>query len=180
MSFWTGTHWEQDVPAQAPHRGMPRFIAAVVEATLVAAIIAMVALAFSPVSRPASQLANVGVAQARSMGTIRVTFGSTTTATDARVFMNDGSKFSSDGCGFRARSDDYYMVVRGPAPDTDGLAYWVDPFPVDGTGCGSATVSWTSSGVPGDFEVYVVRSASGNPWQASPASNTVTVTIVNP
>jgi hypothetical protein len=90
------------------------------------------------------------------------------------------SHFAVAGCGFRADSPDYAMVVVGPAPDTASLAYWVDPFPVDANGCGSASVSWTSSGVPGSFQVYVARSSSDNFWRAQPASNVVVVIVTTP
>jgi hypothetical protein len=90
------------------------------------------------------------------------------------------SHFSASGCGFRPGSSDYAMVTRGPAPDTASLAFWVDPFPVDAAGCGSATVGWTSSGVPGSFEVYVARSASDNFWRAQPASNIIVIVITSP
>jgi hypothetical protein len=151
---------------------------AAAEGLLVAAILAALLLALSPIYAPATQLAGTGTALAGRVGTIQVTFDGST----ARVAEADatGSIFTSWGCGFRANSPDYYMVVRGPAPDTASLAYWVDPFVVGSDGCGRSTVSWTSSGVPGDFDVYVVRSASGNPWQAQPASNVVTVTITAP
>jgi hypothetical protein len=98
----------------------------------------------------------------------------------ARTDSSSGSIFTAWGCDFRPGDPNYFMVVRGPAPDTASLAYWVDPFPVRADGCGAATVSWTSSGVPGEFDVWVVRSASGNPWQARPASNIVTITITDP
>ena len=88
------------------------------------------------------------------------------------------SHFETSGCGFRANSSDYFLIY-GPAPDTASLAYWVDPFPVGRDSCGAATPSWTSSGIDGTFDVYVVRSASGNPWQAQPASNVVTIDIEN-
>jgi hypothetical protein len=119
-------------------------------------------------------------ASAARLGTLQVTMGGTTTRTDATVTALSSSKFTGWGCNFRANSKDYYMVVRGPAPDTSSIAYWVDPFPTNGDGCGSAAVSWSSSGVPGTFEVYVVRSAAGNPWQAQPASNIVTLDVETP
>jgi hypothetical protein len=78
-----------------------------------------------------------------------------------------GSLFTATGCGFRTSSNDHYMVVRGPAPDTTSLGYWVDPFPTGRDGCGNATVSWTGSGVPGDFDVYIVRVPRATPWQAT-------------
>ena len=90
------------------------------------------------------------------------------------------SHFTAAGCGFRAGSADYAMVVVGPAPDTASLAYWVDPFTVDAAGCGSATVSWSSSGVAGSFQVYVARSPSANFWRAQPASNVVMVVVTSP
>ncbi len=160
--------------------GARHIAGAVTEALLVAMILGGMLVALAPVYAPASWLTDTGTARGGRTGTIYVTFASTTTTTDATVLEGSGSIFSSHGCGFRANNPDYYMVVKGPAPDTTSLAYWVDPFPVDGKGCGSATVSWLGSGVPGDFDVYVVRSPSGNPWQAQPASNIVTITITSP
>jgi hypothetical protein len=90
------------------------------------------------------------------------------------------SHFTTSGCGFRAGDDSYYMVIRGPGLYTDGLTYWVDHFPVSSDGCGSASPTWSGSGVPGSFDVYVVRSPSNNPWQAQPVSNVVTIYISNP
>jgi len=148
------------------------------QALLIAAIIAALLLALSPIYRPADVLVGSGRAEAGApKGWIQVTFGASAFAPTSST---DGSIFTSSGCGFRANSADYYMVVRGPAPDTASLAYWVDPFAVGSNGCGSSTVSWTSSGVAGDFQVWVVRSPSGNPWQAQPASNVVTITITSP
>lgn len=167
MSFWTGTHWVAEPAAKPPPRpSRARHIAeAVTEGALVALlVVGLVA----------------GSAFAGRMGSIDVAFGDVTTDTTAKVTSDSGSIFTAFGCGFRANDDAYYMVVYGPAPDTKRNAYWVDPFPVGSDGCGRARVSWTSSGVPGDFDVYVVRSPSGNPWQARPASNVVTITIVEP
>jgi hypothetical protein len=130
-------------------------------------IVAMVA-ALGAGSVLASKGGNTG-------GWITVGSGAGATAPSAPV----DSHFVASGCGFRANGSDYFLVVRGPAPDTASLAYWVDPFPADGNGCGSTTPSWTSSGIDGTFDVYVVRSPSGSPWQAQPASNIVTVNIVN-
>jgi hypothetical protein len=90
------------------------------------------------------------------------------------------SNFTAAGCGFRASDESYYLVVRGPGLYTSGLTYWVDHFPVGSDGCGAASPTWSGSGVAGDFDVYVVRSASNNPWQAQPASNVVTIYIATP
>jgi hypothetical protein len=150
----------------------------ILEALVVTAIAGALLLALSPVNGPAADLAGIGQAAAGApRGSIQVVFG---TSALAPASSTDGSIFTSYGCGFRANSSDYYMVVRGPAPDTSSLGYWVDPFAVGSDGCGSSTVSWTGSGVAGDFDVWVVRSPSGNPWQARPASNVVTITITNP
>jgi hypothetical protein len=147
------------------------------EALLVALIAAALLLALSPISHPASDLAGTGSAAAGGhRASIQVVFG---TSADAPALSSSGSIFTAYGCGFRASGSDYYMMVRGPAPDTSSLGYWVDPFAVGADGCGSSTVSWTSSGVTGDFQVWVVRSPSGNPWQAQPASNIVTITITS-
>ena len=158
--------------------GLRHSAVAIAEALLVAAIIAAILLALSPVYKPADFLAGANRAAAGApKGSIQVVFG---TSALAPTSSSDGSIFTAFGCGFRASNPDYYMVVRGPAPDTASLAYWVDPFAVGADGCGSSTVSWTSSGVPGNFDVWVVRSPSGNPWQAQPASNVVTITVTNP
>jgi hypothetical protein len=100
--------------------------------------------------------------------------------TTAAASAGMSSHFSASGCGFRANDDNYYLVVRGPGLYTSSLTYWVDHFPADSNGCGSASPSWSGSGVTGNFDVYVVRSASGNPWQAQPASNVVTIYISSP
>jgi hypothetical protein len=164
-------------PVSHAASAMRHSMVAVVEALLVALILATLLLGLSPVSRPAQSLAGIQSAQAgAAKPSIQVVFGTSPTA---RTSSTAGSIFTSFGCGFRANNRDYYMVVRGPAPDTASLAYWVDPFAVGADGCGNSTVSWTSSGVVGDFQVWVVRSASGNPWQAQPVSNTVTVTITS-
>jgi hypothetical protein len=146
------------------------------QALLIAAIVAIVALVLSPLYQPASWIAGTDRAAAGRMGTINVSFGSG----DARAATTEGgSIFTATGCGFRASSSDYYMVVHGPTVDSAALGYWVDSFVVGRDGCGSSTVSWSSSGVAGDFEVWVVRSASGNPWQAQPSSNVVMVSVTN-
>jgi hypothetical protein len=155
-----------------------RYIAvAITEASLVAATIAVFALALSPVFAPANSILGTGSASAARLATIEVTMQGDAAQSST---SSSGSIFTAWGCDFRPSDPNYYMVVYGPAPDTASLAYWVDPFPVRADGCGAATVSWTSSGVPGDFDVWVVRSPSGNPWQAHPASNVVTVTITDP
>jgi hypothetical protein len=147
------------------------------EAILIALIAAALLLALSPVYRPASELAGAGPADAGGhKASIQVVFG---TSALAPVSDESGSIFTAFGCGFRPNGSSYYMMVRGPAPDTTSLGYWVDPFAVGADGCGSSTVSWTSSGVTGDFQVWVVRSPSGNPWQAQPISNIVTITITS-
>src|SRR5512141_11040 len=102
--------------------GARHIAGAVAEALLVATIIGALLVALSPVYAPASWLTDAGTARGGRMGTIYVTFGSTTTTTDATVLDGSGSIFSAYGCGFRANNPDYYMVVRGPAPDTTSLA----------------------------------------------------------
>jgi hypothetical protein len=118
---------------------------------------------------------SVGFASARATGTLSVT-DSTSGATSAGM----SSHFTASGCGYRANDGSYYLVVRGPGLYTSNLTTWVDHFPVASNGCGSASPSWSGSGVPGNFDVYVVRSPSGNPWQAQPASNVVTIYISSP
>ena len=118
---------------------------------------------------------SVGFASAKPLGTISV---SDSTAAAAAGGMT--SHFTASGCGFRANDDNYYLVVRGPGLYTSSLTSWVDHFPVASNGCGSASPSWSGSGVTGNFDVYVVRSTSGNPWQAQPASNMLTVYISSP
>jgi hypothetical protein len=147
------------------------------EAILVAALLGALLLALSPVLRPAAELAGTGPAAAGGhKASIEVVFG---TSALAPSDSDTGSIFTAFGCGFRPNGSDYYMMVRGPALDTTSLGYWVDPFAVGADGCGSSTVSWRSSGVTGDFQVWVVRSPSGNPWQAQPVSNIVTITITS-
>jgi hypothetical protein len=90
------------------------------------------------------------------------------------------SHFTASGCGFRANDDSDYLVVRGPGLYTSGLTTWADHFPVGADGCGAASPSWSGSGVTGYFDVYVVRSPSGNPWSAQAISNTVTIYISSP
>jgi hypothetical protein len=158
--------------------GLARHVAGVgAQAILLVAILAALALLLSPLYTPANWIAGTDDAAAGRLGTINVSFGDGA----ARLAEEDaGSIFTADGCGFRANSSDYYMVVHGPTLYSSELGYWVDAFPVGRDGCGSSTVSWAGSGVAGDFDVWVVRSPSGNPWQAQPASNTVTITITNP
>jgi hypothetical protein len=114
----------------------------------------------------------VAFANAKPLATISVS-DSTLAASSAGM----SSHFTASGCGFRANDNSYYLVVRGPGLNTSSLTYWVDHFPVGSDGCGSASPSWSDSGVTGNFDVYVVRSPSANPWQAQPVSNTVTVYI---
>ena len=123
-------------------------------------------------------IALAGSAMAGQLGTISVAFGTGTVATSSTP--TSGSIFTASGCGFRANSTDYAMVVYGPAAQSAYYGYWVDSFPVGPNGCGSSTVTWTSSGVPGTFQVWVARSPSGNFTKAQPASNVVTITITSP
>jgi hypothetical protein len=90
------------------------------------------------------------------------------------------SHFNASGCGFKANDPNYELVVRGPGQFTSSSTYWVDAFPVSSNGCGSASPSWSGSGVTGYFDVYVVHSPSGNATQAQPASNIVTIYISSP
>jgi hypothetical protein len=164
MSDWDGSRWvEPEGRPAIPTSRKTRWAATAVMILGLAAVI----LPFTG-------------AGAGRLGSLQVTMGGTTTRTDATVTAVDSSKFTGWGCGYRANSSDYYMVVRGPAPSTESLGYWVDPFPTNRDGCGSAAISWASSGVPGTFEVWVVRSPAGNPWQAQPASNVVTLEITTP
>jgi hypothetical protein len=115
---------------------------------------------------------------AHSNPTITVTDGTGLSATSASTGMS--SHFTASGCGFRANDASDYLVIHGPGVDTTSLTYWVDHFPVGADGCGSVSPSWSGSGVTGNFDVFVVRSPSGNPWQAQPISNVVTVNITSP
>jgi len=90
------------------------------------------------------------------------------------------SHFTAAGCGFKANDSSDYLVVRGPGLYTSGLTTWADHFPVGSNGCGSGSPTWSGSGVTGNFDVYVVRSPSGNPWSAQAISNTVTIHISSP
>jgi hypothetical protein len=156
--------------------GGVRHVAAIgAQAFLIAAILATLAFAYATATGHAPGGANAVLAKGARDGWIVVG----TSANITKSALTTNSHFVASGCGFRANSKDYYLVIHGPAPDTKSLAYWVDPFPVGGDGCGQATPSWSSSGVDGSFDVYVVRSSSGNPWQAQPASNVVTINIVN-
>jgi hypothetical protein len=120
-----------------------------------------------------------------------VAFGSQKTATITVTDNSSGlsaptttsgfsSHFTASGCGFKANDSNYELVVRGPGQFTSSLTYWVDAFPVGLNGCGRASPSWSGSGMTGYFDVYVVRSPSGNATQAQPASNVVTIYISNP
>jgi hypothetical protein len=109
--------------------------------------------------------------------TITVTDNSTGLAATSTISFS--SHFTASGCGFRANDNGYYLVVRGPGLYTSGLTTWANQFPVGADGCGSASPNWSSSGVTGNFDVYVVRSPSGNPWSAQPTSNVVTVSITS-
>src|SRR4051794_1781021 len=91
---------------------------------------------------------SVGFASAKPLGTISVT-DSTTAAASAGMT----SHFTASGCGFRANDDNYYLVVRGPGLYTSSLTYWTDHFPVGANGCGSASPTWSGSGVTGNFDV---------------------------
>jgi hypothetical protein len=149
---------------------------AMAEALLLAAIVAALALALSPVYAPANYLAGTDRALASQLGTITVDMGSGASGPT----KSSGSIFTASGCGFRANDTHYAMVVYGPAVDTASYGYWVDSFRVGANGCGSSIVTWTSSGVAGTFQVWVARSPSGSFTTARPASNVVRVTITDP
>jgi hypothetical protein len=122
-------------------------------------------------------VASVALAAPQS-ATISVT--DSTSGLAAAGMSSFTSHFTAAGCGFRANDSNDYLVIRGPGLYTSGLTTSADHFPVDGNGCGSASPSWSGSGVTGWFDVYVVRSPSGNPWSAQPISNTVTIYISSP
>jgi hypothetical protein len=156
MSTWDGNRWVPESPVSpAPRRSQVTDSVATV-AMLIGLVALMIPL----------QL----ILAARSNPTLSVSWPGSSVG---------DSHFVAEGCGFRADDGSYYLVEHGPAPDTASLAYWVDPFPVGSDGCGSATPSWTSSGVTGTFEVYVVRSPSGNPWMARPVTNVVEVDVTS-
>jgi hypothetical protein len=159
MTLWDGSHWVDETPASSPTKPSRLHNWA---ATL------LMVLSLAAIAVPIQLVA------AQSGPTISVWWGTSTTPT---ATLSGDSHFTAGGCGFRANDENYYLVVHGPAPGTASLAYWVDGFRVGGDGCGSATPSWASSGVTGTFDVYVVRSASGNPWQARPVTNIVEVNI---
>ena len=128
--FWDGSRWMREEVTSAS-RGRPSPIVA--WATTAIMVIGLAATALP-----------LRLAEARSTPTISVWW---TDASSAVASSPAGdSHFTAGGCGFRANDGNYYLVVYGPAPDTASLAYWVDPFPVDRSGCGSATPLWTSSG----------------------------------
>lgn len=161
MSFWNGTRWVDETtqsPAAKPSR-LANWAGT-----------GLMILALGAIAVP------LQFAAARSGPTLAVWWGTSAPTTSA---LSGDSHFTAGGCGFRANDKNYYLVVYGPAPHTASLAYWVDPFTVGASGCGSATPSWGSSGVTGTFEVYVVRSPSGNPWQAQPVTNVVQVGVTS-
>lgn len=147
-------------------------VGAVTEAMLIAVAIAITIAAVALIANPNGSV--VPGAQAARLGSIQVSWPA------ARDASATDSHFVVSGCGFRASDANHYLVIRGPAPDTTSLAFWVDPFVLGQDGCGSTTPSWTGSGVPGTFEAYVVRSPAGNPWQAHPVSNVLAVTVTAP
>jgi hypothetical protein len=160
MSYWDGTRWIADNAAPAPKPSRLHNWAAT----------GLMVLSMAAIAIPISLVA------ARSGPTLSVWWGDP--GSNASALSGD-SHFTAGGCNFRASDTNYYLVIHGPAPDTASLAYWVDPFPVGSDGCGSATPSWTSSGVTGTFDVYVVRSPSGNPWQAHSVTNVVEVNVTS-
>jgi hypothetical protein len=160
MSYWDGTRWIADKAAPVPKPSRLHNWAAT----------AVMVLSMAAIAIP------ISLVGARSGPTLSVWWGDA--GSNASALSGD-SHFTAGGCSFRANDENYYLVIHGPAPDTASLAYWVDPFPVGGDGCGSATPSWTSSGVTGTFDVFVVRSPSGNPWQARSVTNVVEVDITS-
>ena len=159
MTFWDGSRWVDETPTPTKPSRLHNWAAT-----------GLMVLSLAAIAVPIQLIA------ARSGPIISVWWG--TSAAPAATVSGD-SHFTAGGCGFRASDNNYYLVVHGPAPDTASLAYWVDPFPVGSNGCGSATPSWTSSGVTGTFDVYIVRSPSGNPWQAQAVTNVVEVDITS-
>ena len=109
--------------------------------------------------------------------TITVTDNGSGLAASSTSPTSFSSHFTASGCGFRANDSNYELVVRGPGLYTSSLTYWVDAFRVGSNGCGSASPSWATSGVTGNFDVYIVHSPSGNVAQAQPASNVVSLYI---
>jgi hypothetical protein len=163
MSFWNGTQWVDETAVAASPKSSRR-------ASWAATAVMVLGLA--------ALIIPFGATSARSGASISVWWTDGSALTSATTPTGD-SHFIAGGCRFRANDKNYYLVVYGPAPDTASLAYWVDPFPVGSDGCGSATPSWRSSGVTGTFEVWVVRSPSGNPWQAQPVTNVVEVDVTS-
>jgi len=161
MTFWNGFQWVDETPASSPTKPSRLHNWAAT---------GLMILSLAAIAVPIQFIA------ARSTPTISVWW----TDGSALTTLSGDSHFTAGGCGFRANDANYYLVIHGPAPDTASLAYWVDPFPVGSAGCGSATPSWTSSGVSGTFDVYVVRSPSGNPWQGQPVTNILQVNVTSP
>src|SRR5215218_260334 len=128
MAFWDGSTW-----APEPHSASPQRRSSIVGRIKPAALMAMVALTLATGTVFAGGGASKGP-------WISVSSGDGARLTSATV----DSHFLATGCGFRAGSSTYYLVIHGPAPDTASLAYWVDSFQVGSNGCGSATPSWTS------------------------------------
>lgn len=112
--------------------------------------------------------------------TITVTDTSGLAASTTSSASGFSSHFTASGCGFKANDSNYELVIRGPGLYTSGLTYWFDAFPVGANGCGSASPTWSGSGVAGSFDVYVVHSPSGNASQAQPISNVITIQITSP
>jgi hypothetical protein len=139
---------------------------AVAEALLVAAIIAGVLLALSPIYAPARDLAGTGdAAAARSSGHITVdgpvSYGGTTTAT-----VNPGGT-------------DVYVFVQCYAPNMDGKYVYAAYSPVNSRNVASigplASALWTSGGASCTAqEGYFTRNGFGK-WVVS-ASTTFKVT----
>jgi hypothetical protein len=170
MALWDGTRWVEDKPSPTTNsRRMGRHISGALAEGGLITLLALGLIAGNVFG------AKDNSAGGRALGTISVT-----DATGAAALSGMSSAFTASGCGFRAGDAASYLVVRGPGMNTTSLTYWVDPFPVGSDGCGSAAPSWSGSGVAGFFDVYVVRSPSGNPWQAQPTSNVVTVNITTP
>lgn len=89
------------------------------------------------------------------------------------------SHFTTTGCGFKANSSDYAVVILGPGLYTTSLTSWVNAFITDASGCGTTVTSWTNSGVTGSFDVYVVSAPNSNPYPhfSQPISNVVTMVV---
>jgi hypothetical protein len=134
---------------------------------ITAALVSVIALSAATVALAAPKSPTITVTDGTGLSSTSLTSGFS-------------SHFTASGCGFRANDQNYYLVILGPGLYTSQLTTWVDRFSVGSDGCGTGSPSWSGSGLTGTFDVYVARSASGNPSSAQPSSNIVSIYISSP